>query len=141
MGKISTGVCNHSEVGRHKTEPTVKIEIFTVGIIPHKSRKYIAVLDLSFALKMAGYDLPAVNKATKETAPAEALEQVGTVMPRIIEALATAMISEDPIHFSKLDIKDEFCRMVCEVGEECNFAYVLPNHPEEPTELVIPSAL
>ena len=40
----------------------------------------------------------------KETAPAEALDQVGTVMPRIIEALVTSPLSEDPIHFSKLDI-------------------------------------
>ena len=31
--------------------------------------------------------------------------------------------------------------MVCAVGEEWNFGYVLPNHPEAPTELVIPSAL
>ena len=31
MGNISTGVCNHSEMGQHKTEPTVKLEIFTVG--------------------------------------------------------------------------------------------------------------
>ena len=68
-------------------------------------------------------------------------DQLGTVMPRIIEALATAPLSQEPIHFSKLDIKDGFWRMVCAVGEEWNFAYVLPNHPEAPTELVIPSAL
>ena len=30
---------------------------------------------------------------------------------------------------------------MCAVGEEWNFAYVLPNHPEAPTELVIPYAL
>ena len=67
-----------------------------------------AILDLAFALKVAGWDLPLVNKATKETSPAEALEQMGTVMPCIIEALATAPLLEDPIHFSKLDIKDGF---------------------------------
>ena len=59
-----------------------------------------------------------MNEATKETAPAEALEQVGTFMPRIIEALATAPLLEEPIHFSKLDIKDRLWRMVCAVGEE-----------------------
>ena len=68
-------------------------------------------------------------------------EQVGTVIPRIIEALATAPLSEDPIHLSILDIKYGFWRMVCAVGEECNSSYVLPNHPEAPTELVVPSAL
>ena len=64
-----------------------------------------------------------------------------TVMPRNIEALAIATLSEDPIHFSKLDIKYGFFRMVCAVGKEWNFAYVLPNHPEVPTDLVIPSDL
>ena len=89
-------------------------------MIPHKRRKYRAIFDLSFGLKVTGLDLPSVNIATKETAPAEALEQVGTVMTRIINALATAPLSEDPIHFSKLDIKDGFWRMVCAVGEEWN---------------------
>ena len=67
---------------------------------------------------MAGRDLPSVNEATNKTAPSEALDQVGTFMSRIIEALATALLSEDPIHFSKLDIKDGFWRMVCAVREE-----------------------
>ena len=110
-------------------------------MIPHKSRKYRAILDLSFALKVAGWDLPSVNKATKETVPAEVFEQVGTFMPRIVEALATAPLSEDPIHFSKLYIKDGFWTIECAVGEDWNFDYVLPNHPEAPTALVIPSAL
>ena len=30
---------------------------------------------------------------------------------------------------------------MCAVGEEWNFAYVLPNFPEAPTELVIPPVL
>ena len=110
-------------------------------MILHKSRKYISILGLSFALKLAGWDLPSVNEATKEKTPAEVLEQIGTVMPRIIEALATAPLSEAPIHFRKLDIKYRFWRMVCAVGEEWNFAYVLPNKLEAPTELVILSSL
>ena len=62
-------------------------------------------MDLSFALKVAGWDLPLVKEVTKETSPAEALGQAVMVMPHIIEALATAPLSEDPIHFNKLDIK------------------------------------
>ena len=58
-----------------------------------------------------------MNEATEETSPSEGIEQVGTVMPRIIEALATAPLSEYPIHFSKLDIKDGFWIMMCAVGE------------------------
>ena len=57
-----------------------------------------------------------MNKATKETSPAEALDQVGMVIPRIIKALTTALLSEDTIHFSKLDIKDGLWRMVFAVG-------------------------
>ena len=89
----------------------------------------------SFALKVAGWDIPPVKKAMKETAPSEAIEQVGKVMPRIIEALSKDPLSEDPIHFIKLGIKYGFWRMLYAVGEECNFAYVLPNRPEAPTEL------
>ena len=73
-------------------------------MIPHKRRKYREILDLSFELKVTGWDLPSVNKVTTETAPSEAFDQVGTVMPRIIKSLATAPLSEDPIHFSKLNI-------------------------------------
>ena len=90
---------------------------------------------------MAGWDLPSVNKATKEIEPVEALKQVRTVRPRIIKELAIPPLSEDPIHFSKLDIKYGFWRIVCAVGEEWNFSYILPNHPEAPIELVIPYAL
>ena len=82
-----------------------------------------------------------MNEVTKEKSPAEALEQVGTVMPCIIEALEKTPLSEDPINFSKLDIKDRLWRMVCAVGEEWNFSYVIPNYLEARTELVIPSAL
>ena len=128
-------------MGRNKTEPTVKIENFTVSNDTAQEQKYRAILDMSFALKVTGWDLSSVNKATKETAPAEELDQLGMVMPCITEALTTAPLYEEPTHFSKLYIKDGFWRMVCAVGEECNFAYVLPNHPEAPTELVTPYAL
>ena len=67
-------------------------------------------------LKVSGWDLLSLNKSKKETSAAEALDQVGTVMPRIIDALATDPLSEDPIHFSKLDIKNGLWRMVCVVG-------------------------
>ena len=62
-------------------------------------------------------------------------------MSCVIKALATSPLSEDPMKFSKFDIKDGFWRMVCAVGEEWNFDYFLPNNPEAPTKLVILSAL
>ena len=97
-------------------------------MIPHKSRKYRAILDLSFALTVAGYDLPSVNDATKKMAPEAAINQIGSVLPRIIEAMASAPDEGGDIMFSKLDIADGFWRMVCEGGQEWNFEYVLPVH-------------
>ena len=99
-----------------KQNPLENLKISPSVMIRHKNRKYRAILDLSFALKVSGWNLPSMNEATKDTKPAEALDQVVTVMPCIIEALATAPLSEDPTHFIKLDIKDEFWRMVCVVG-------------------------
>ena len=117
-----------------KQNPPSNLKFSMLAMIPHKIRKYRAILDLSFALKGVGWDVPSLNKVTKETAPAEALEQVGTVMPCIIKAFTTFPLSEDPIHFSKLNIKYGFWRMVFAVGEEWNFTHVLPNHPEAPTD-------
>ena len=123
---------NRCESGQHKTETTIKIVNFIVGKVPHEGREYRVIFDLSFLVKVVGWDLQFVNETTKEILPAEALEQVGTVMPRIIEALASALLSEDPTNFNKLYIKYGFWRMICAVGEEWNFGYVLKNHSEAP---------
>ena len=118
-----------------------ELKLSPLAMIPHKSRKYRAILDLSFELMLAGYLLPSVNDATKKCAPEDAMDQIGSVLPRIIEALASAPLEDGDIMFSKLDIKDGFWRMVCEKGQEWNFAYVLPSHPGHPPEIVVPSAL
>ena len=55
--------------------------------------------------------------------------------------MAHAPTENGSILMSKLDMKDGFWRMVCRLGEEWNFAYVLPNKPGEPIEIVVPSAL
>ena len=123
-----------------KTLPQ-KLKLSPLAMIPHKSRKYRAILDLSFALMLAGYALPSVNEATKRMAPEAAIDQIGKVLPRLIAALAGADLTKGDVMFSKLDIKDGFWRLMCEEGMEWNFAYVLPNHPGEPVEIVVPSAL
>ena len=50
-----------------KQNPPSNLKISPLEMILHKSRKYRAILDLSFALNVAGWDLPSVNEATKET--------------------------------------------------------------------------
>ena len=62
------------------------------------------------------------------------------MLPRIIEALANAPLQGD-VMLSKLDVSDGCWRMVCEEGEEWNFAYVLPSKPGQDVEIVVPSAL
>ena len=124
-----------------KDNPPENLKISPLAMIPHKSRKFRAILDLSFRLEMIGCDLPAVNEATEYTAMEAAIDQLGSVFPRIVEALATAPENGKPILFSKMDIKDGFWRMVCAAGEEWNFAYVLPTEPGGEVILVVPSAL
>ena len=117
------------------------LKLSPLAMIPHKSRKYRAILDLSYQLMVARYMLPSVNDATMRMAPEEAMDQIGSVLPQMIEALAAAPLDGGDIMFSTFDIKVGFWRMVCEEGEESTFAYVLPNHKGEPVEIVVPSAL
>ena len=77
-------------------------------MIPHKSRQYCAILDLSYTLKVFGMELPSVNASTSKFAPPSAMEYLGTILRRIIEALAWAPPEDGDILFSKLDIKDNF---------------------------------
>jgi hypothetical protein len=118
-----------------------QLKLSPLAMIPHKSRKYRAILDLSYCLWVAGYLLPSVNDATKQCAPEEAIAQIGTVLPRIIEALARADPNNGPVMMMKVDLKDGFWRIMCQEGQEWNFGYVLPNHPGQPVEIVVPAAL
>ena len=71
------------------------------------------------------------------------MDQLGLTLPRIIEAMAFAPKPKHrgKIMMSKLDIKDDFWCMVCEAGQEWNFAYILPDTPRETVEIVVPLAL
>ncbi len=77
-------------------------------MIPYKYPKYQALLYLVFALQYDGYNLQLVNKASKECASMESMAQIGTVLPRLIEALASALTEGGGVRFSKHDIKDGF---------------------------------
>ena len=52
-----------------------------------------------------------------------------------------AVPAEETIMFSKIDLSDGFWRMLVAEDDKWNFAYVLPDVPGEPTQLVIPHAL
>ena len=96
------------------------LKLSPLAMVPHKSRKYRAILDLSFSLKIFGMEIPSVNDATVITAPQQSMAQLGSVLPRLIEAVATAPVDKGNLVFSKLDIKDGYWRMVVEQGRHFN---------------------
>ena len=109
-------------------------------MIPHKSKAFRSILDLSFRLRLrSGGILASVNDSTIK-APQGALDQLGHALSRIIHAFAEAE-EDDKIFMAKWDIKDGFWRMDCAEGEEYNFAYVLPQEEEKPVTLVVPTSL
>ena len=124
-----------------KHNPPPQLKISPIAMIPHKSRKYRAILDLSFSLRLEdGTSVPSVNEASVKTAPRGAIDQMGHTLQRIIHAFAQA----DPdakIFMAKWDIKDGFWRLDCAEEEDWNFCYVLPQPPGEPIKLVVPKAL
>ncbi len=118
-----------------------QLKISPLALVPHKSRLFRAILDLSFRLRLqSGGFIPSVNETSEKTAPQAACEQLGHVLRRIIHAFAEA--DEDAkIFMAKFDIKDGFWRMDCAEGEEWNFAYVMPQEEGQPVRLVVPTSL
>ena len=58
-------------------------------MIPHKSRLYRAILDLSYKLKLTPEEvLKSVNESTTKMAPRGAIGQRGHSLSRIIHAFA-----------------------------------------------------
>jgi hypothetical protein len=124
-----------------KDNPPPQLKISPIAAIPHKSKAFRSILDLSFSLRLKnGGILESVNHSTVKMAPRGALDQLGQALSRIIHAFAEA--DEDAkIFMAKWDIKDGFWRMDCEKEEEYNFAYVLPQEEGMPITLVVPTSL
>ena len=120
-----------------------KLKISQIAAIPHKSRAYRMILNLSYKLKMKNKTMKSVNEATDKTlAPQHAMYKLGNIIPRIIHAMAAAPENGIPLLFSKVDLKDGYWRMEVSEEDAWNFAYVLPKlDPSEETMLVVPHAL
>jgi hypothetical protein len=124
-----------------KDNPPKELKISPIAAIPHKSKDFRSILDLSFRLRLKkGGVRTSVNNTTEKTAPAGAIDQIGECLSRIIHAFAEADDAAK-IFMAKWDIKDGFWRMDCAAGEEWNFAYVLPQEEGEPITLVVPTSL
>jgi hypothetical protein len=124
-----------------KHNPPPELKISPISMIPHKSRRFRTILDLSFAIRLQdGTRVPSVNESSVKTAPRGAIDQLGHSLSRIIHAFASTS-KDEKIFMAKWDIKDGFWRLDCQHGQEWNFAYVLPRLDGPSTELVIPTSL
>ncbi len=141
--KVNAGRSRIVEWNSIKDNPPSQLKISPIAAIPHKSRGYRSVLDLSFRLQLKnGGILPSVNDTTVKTAQKGALDQLGHALGRIIHAFVETFDTDDiKIFMAKWDVKDGFWRMMCADREEWNFAYVLPQRKGEPIRMVVPTLL
>ena len=120
-------------------------KISPIAAIPHKSRLFRMILDLSSKGQRGTSATTSVNELTDEAAaPNESMAELGQVLGRIIYTVAMEPTTAGPILFCKLDIKDGFWRMSVPEADELQFCYVLPQLPDEPSGepmIVVPTAL
>jgi hypothetical protein len=68
-------------------DPPTQLKISPIAAIPHKSKAFQSILDLSFRLQLKyGGFLELVNGPTVKLAPRGALDQLGHALSRIIHA-------------------------------------------------------
>ncbi len=88
-----------------KDNPPKELKISPIAAIPHRSKHFRSILDLSFRLRLKnGGVLASVNDTTKKTAPAGAINQIGDCLSRIIHSFAEAD-DDAKIFMAKWDIK------------------------------------
>ena len=124
-----------------KDNPPPQLKISPISTIPHKSKVFRSILDLSFSLRLKnGGILESVDDSTVKMVPRGALDQLGQALSQIMHAFAKAD-DNAKIFMAEWDIKDGFWHMDCEKGEGYNFAYVLPQEEGMPITLVVPTSL
>ena len=124
--KVTNGYAKVIRYGDIAENLPAKLKISPVAMIPHKSRAFRTILDLSFRLRHQGKLMESVNSATVKQAPAESMVQLGHCVQRLIATLADNYDPHKPFKFAKLDIKDGFWRMAVNNKDAWNFCYVLP---------------
>jgi hypothetical protein len=72
-----------------KDNPPKELKISLIAAIPHKSKAFRSILDLSFCLQLKNGGVHAsVNDTTEKMAPAGAIYQIGKSLLQIIHAFA-----------------------------------------------------
>ena len=69
----------------------IKMKVSPIAEIPHKSKAFRSILDLSFSLKLTPYgSVPSVNENSKKTDTGGAIDQIGHVLLHLIHAFDEA---------------------------------------------------
>ena len=106
--EITQGYARKISFGELRKHIPKNLKLSPVVMIPHKSRDYRTILDLSFKLKINNTTMTSVNEGTVQTAPEHAMRELGRVIERMISLMATSPTDSPTFLFSKLDIKDGF---------------------------------
>ena len=143
--KVKSGYARIVKWKEIKNNIPPKLKLSPVAMVPHKSRRFRTILDLSFQLRHKGQLLPSVNSNTTKLAPAQAMTQLGQCMKRIVATLADNINPSQPFVFAKVDIKDGFWRLRVSNEDAWNFCYTMPS-PNKDTnldevEIVVPNSL
>ena len=85
-----------------------KLKLLPVAMIPHKSKKYRCILDLSFTLHEKGKTFTSVNATTNKHTPTQAMSQLGHCLSWLVATMADNYNPKCPFMFTKLDIKTDF---------------------------------
>jgi hypothetical protein len=139
--KVAMGQATIVEWDMIKDNPPPQMKVSPIAAIPHKSKPYRSIFDLSFSLRLRdGTTLPSVNDSTTKMAPSGTINQLGHSLQQIIHPFAETD-KNNQIFMAKWDIKDGFWQLDTQAGDEWNFAYVLPQAPREPVKIAVPSSL
>ena len=108
---------------KDRLPPTLKVS--PEACIPHKSRQYCVIIDLSFHLHLNGKYLSSVNGVMVKTAPQESMGKLGSTLKRLVAVMAENYNLDFPFLFANLDIADGFWRLVVSYLQAWNFCYIL----------------
>ena len=104
MTKVNENFAKIVKWGDIKDNIPPKLKISPIAMIPHKSRDYRSILDLSFQLRIKGKRKESVNMTTNKLAPQKAMAGLGKALQRIIQTMADHHNESAP--FNKIKMND-----------------------------------
>jgi len=112
LEKVQQGYAHIVKWDDIANDPHTNLKISPLAAIPHKSRIYRAILDLSFQLRVGKLKLNSINGTTRPHSLHQSMDQLGKVLPCLVHQIAHADPDLNPIYFAKWDLKDGFWRLV-----------------------------